>query len=114
MAAKAGPITIGSESQGLTALAQTIIGGKPVFLRGAKFTNQEVEAVVAQKRTQLRSNVFLLSHVDVGAQDRVFKGFGEETRAVARDLVEYSNDLHGTAGGDKQQAPSHYSHAYIP
>ena len=33
MAAKAGPTTGGSDIQGLTALAQTIIGGKPVFLR---------------------------------------------------------------------------------
>ena len=45
-------------------MAQTIIGGKSVFLRGAKFTNEEVEAFVAQKRTQLRSNVFVLPQLD--------------------------------------------------
>ena len=56
----AGLIAGGSESQGLTALAQTIIGGKPVFLRGAKFTPPEVETFVSQKRTQLRSGVFVL------------------------------------------------------
>ena len=59
----AGSIAGGSESQGLTALAQTIIGGKPVFLRGAKFTPTEVKTFVSQKRTQLRSGVFVLSQL---------------------------------------------------
>ena len=64
MAAKAGGTTSGGESQGLTALAQTIIGGKPVFLRGARITPAEVDAFVSQKRTQLRSNVFLITQLD--------------------------------------------------
>ena len=59
----AGSIAGGSESQGLTALAQTIIGGKPVFLRGAKYTPTEVKTFVSQKRTQLRSGVFVLSQL---------------------------------------------------
>ena len=45
----------GDDSQGLTALAQTIIAGKPVHLQGARITPAQVEAFVKQKRTQLRS-----------------------------------------------------------
>ena len=89
---KSDTTTRGSESQGLTALAQTIIGGKPVFLRGARITLAEVEAFVSQKRTQLRSNVFLLTQLDAdidgnaGAQDCAFEDLGEKTGAMARDL----------------------------
>ena len=59
-------VTGGSESLGLTALAQTIIGGKPVFLQEARITPAQVEAFVLQKRTQLRSNAFLIKHEDPG------------------------------------------------
>ena len=82
VAAKAGPSASSSESQGLTELTQTIIGGKPVFLRGAKFTNSEVEAFVAQKRTQrIRPPAVGCGHrrkcdVDARAEDRLFKGLG--------------------------------------
>jgi hypothetical protein len=54
----------GGDSQGLTALAQTIIAGKPVHLQGARITSSQVEAFVKQKRIQLRSGVFLLSQLD--------------------------------------------------
>ena len=45
----------GGDSQGLTALVQTIIAGKPVHLQGARINPAQVEAFVKQKRTQLRS-----------------------------------------------------------
>ena len=54
----------GSDSQGLKALAQPIIAGKPVHLQGARISPAQVEAFVKQKRTQLRSGVFLLKQLD--------------------------------------------------
>ena len=54
----------GGDSQGLTALVQTIIAGKPVHLQGARITPSQVEAFVKQKRIQLWSGVFLLSQLD--------------------------------------------------
>jgi hypothetical protein len=53
---QAGGTTGGSDSQGLTALAQTIIAWKRVF--------PQVEAFVKQKLTQLRSGVFLIKQLD--------------------------------------------------
>ena len=53
---QAGGTTGGSDSQGLTASAQTIIAWNRVFL--------QVEAFVKQKLTQLRSGVFLIKQLD--------------------------------------------------
>ena len=54
----------GGDSQGLTALVQTIIAGKLVHLQGARINPAQVEAFVKQKPTQLRLGVFLLSQLD--------------------------------------------------
>ena len=62
-------------SEGLTAIAQQMISGPPVYLTGSLVTSAQVKFFVEHTKTKLRARTFLIEQLDAdidkSADDRV-------------------------------------------